>query len=180
MGEVLQFMGDPNYPSFSKKTALMHTNNYELASYFHWILSMAHNLDLARCHPADKYQKSLSRFESIVKPSAEQMDDCNALCQYAVNLMQEHGNATCCAFDTENKLVDAFQDYSDNFVDCNNSFSALQRSTEVIPAPRFSKTTALEEKKLTVYDQANFSPTFSFANQRALEVSEFGGLRAAR
>lgn len=132
MGEIIQFMSNPNYPT-KLNTAV--GDEQEKRNYLHWILSMAHKLDLPRCYIASEYQNAIEPYNTeLVEKSERQEAVWEALQDYAIAMIEAHGDALCCRFNADS-LFDCFIPYDPTFGEISNSpntTEAASASVEVI------------------------------------------------
>ncbi len=141
MSEVIQHMGNPNYPSFEAKTELMQQDNFRTRSYFYYILSMAHKLDLPRCYSKEHFFGAFGSMNDILDtPIDESNQDFQQLMRYAINLMQEQGNMQHCDITPDGEWVNCHKSYRPPFGTCSTSFKALDRSISIVATPQLTET----------------------------------------
>jgi len=132
MADVIRYRGNPKYPTSINKAG-------PERNYLHWILSMAHKLDLPRCYRKERYQKEVAAYDKLVEESPEQQAALKSLQQYAMNLINEHGDRLFCKFDEQGKLVDDAKDYEPHFAKVSTSPNAAFSKTATVTPPQSPK-----------------------------------------
>ena len=162
--EVVQYMGDPNYP---EKNTGATAKERAVRNYLHRILSMSHDLDLARCRVPNAYDNDLAPFAEHVVASEEQHQAFIALKHYAIKLIKSHGGRTYCDISDNGETIDSAENgyNTTRFIETSQSFAKLYQRTNAVPTPR-----------MTVRDdQFRFRYKDSFENAiKALQQTAFG------
>ncbi len=133
LAEVIQHRGDPVYLEQIRQEKIPEEVNR--FSSLQYILSMAHNLDLARCSGALEYQESVASHDHIIEPCDEQRASLKSLQYFAINLMKAHGDNPCCEFNEKGELVDAVKCYEPKFGRFSHSIKELIDETATVSAP---------------------------------------------
>lgn len=91
MQDVILKMGDPQF------------SNEE--NYYYHVLSVAHQLDLARCYTKDRYLEQMQFCLNLSKESDKQNLAFGGLIKYAQQLIYAHGSKLCCMMNSKDILI---------------------------------------------------------------------------
>ena len=133
MADVIRYMGNPGYES--EKNNHPDENECKLRNFFHRILSVAHNMDGARCYSPTQYHQSMWFSRDLSIKSDEQQNALNKIIRYNIQLIKAHGNMLRCDIQANGEFVDAHHDYKDIFAECSHSLKRLSEVTQTVPKP---------------------------------------------
>jgi hypothetical protein len=131
MPEIMEYMSNPKY-SQDINTATGEERNRR--NYFHWILFMAHQLDLPRCYNSEKYQLAIKHIARHVVDTPEQRRALFAIQHYAEALIQKHGDNLCCKIEGS-EFITTQEDYRPIFGLSSNLPKALEILSATVPCP---------------------------------------------
>lgn len=126
---IVTHLGAPDYESrIGSHPALnQHTDQQErlCRNYCHRILTIAHNLDLARCKDPAYYKDTLSYCLQGVTHNVNLQEDYNYLLKYAIALIKSHDDSLCTDIDTNGVLSRCSKSYGSTFANASSSLLNL-------------------------------------------------------
>lgn len=132
---------DPNYEVACTRKHPINRNvkseTLNIRNYCYRILSLTHELDLARCRSAKNYVKAIERYKYIVNVSAPQKDNLNIIIRYVMELIKVFGDRLDCKMQLDGQIVDCSLHYSKAFLEASHSIFALDKYAAMVPKPSF-------------------------------------------
>lgn len=145
---VIRYMGNPAYEApFNDKPAInQHEDPHERMqrSFYHRILSFAHNLDLMRCYTPVQCERALQPHTEWVCSSKEQKARLRTLLEYAIKLMKAHGNMLFTDIDEKGQFFMHSIDYRAPFARVSQSINVCRLISDGVTRPPIERSYADE------------------------------------
>ena len=152
MLDIVRWMGNPGYEQqYGDKPAInQHSDKKEREhrNFIHRILTLAHKLDLPRCYLPEQFHTAIQIALEHVTKSVEQQADCIRMIQYAINLIDVHGNCLYTNIDASGQLIECQKDYRAPFHLVSSNLRQLREISETIPYPKLTE----PNKKVEIQD----------------------------
>lgn len=133
MYEAILYMGNPGYEANYN----MHPdlNERRRRNYFKRLLTIAHNVDLARCYSAKEYKKATASIFAFSVNSVESDCALKNIIRYNNELIKVHGNHLSCDIRIDGQFVDVDIPYNDDFAKVSQSLKKLVQVSQKVKTP---------------------------------------------
>lgn len=140
--QVVRYMGNPDYDK--KLNSHCDDQERQTRNYFYYLLTIAHNLDLARCYPKEAYINALKLCQDLSVRNDKQQKTFNKMIRYNIELIKAHGGALNCDINHLDELVDVHVDYHEKyFPEASLSMKRLFELSQMVPRPSRKTTCTL-------------------------------------
>ncbi|OGT55258.1 MAG: hypothetical protein A3F43_03300 [Gammaproteobacteria bacterium RIFCSPHIGHO2_12_FULL_42_10] len=140
MLDIVRWMGNPGYENaYQGKPAInQHTDINERLhrNFIYRILTLAHQLDLPRCYGPVQFSHAMEMALKHVTQSHEQQIDYILMLQYAINLINAHGDCLNTNLTSSGELISCSMQYRAPFHKVSSNLRQLREITETIPISR--------------------------------------------
>ena len=151
MQHIVRYMGNPHYES----TINDHDNERErkIRNYYHRILSIAHKLDLSRCHSDKNYTRHMQSCRDLSEQSVRQEQALSEVIRYIIALNKAHGDRLICDIQPNDELFSVNTAYQDIFAEVSQSWKRLFEITDTVTRPKKILPFQFEDRPKLLFSQ---------------------------
>lgn len=152
MLDIVRWMGHPGYEQEhqNKPATNQHQipNERHVRNFTHRILSFAHKLDLPRCYTPQQFNEAMGIYSKCVTSSDEQHADYIRMVQYAIDLIDAHGDCLYSELDSSGELISLAKGYRSPFQHVSSNLRQLRDITQTIPYPKLTEAYQFSSPKM--------------------------------
>ncbi len=192
MYEAILYMGNPGYEA--KINVHPDRNERRYRNYFKRLLTIAHNIDLARCHSATEFKNTIASISAFSINSVESDCALKNIVRYNNELIKVHGNRLSCDIRMDGQYIDVDIPYKDNFAKVSQSLRTLVQVSQKVKTPPVTlpfqfvsktkksqqKISARELKSLNTHNSAMTQYFRTFKNRSKTQTAKLSVIKVVK